>query len=335
MNLELDQLRTLAAIVDHGSLDAAARVLHVTPSAVSQRLRALESATGQVLLVRSRPVRPTPAGSALVRTARQVELLLADTTEELTGTAADPARPVLAVAVGGDSLSTWALPALAAVADVAALHVRREDETRTGALLREGSVVAAVTTEARPVAGCRAVRLGVMRYRPVAAPSVAERFFPDGVTPAALARAPVVAFDYADDLQHAYVRRHGRELDPPSHQVPSSADFLAAILLGMGWGMLPDLQAGPISAAGRWSSSTRRGGRRRPALAAVGAADRLPGRADRRGPGGGPPAAALSARPPCATRRPAGRSRDRRATGRTGAATPGRCGSRDASRPAP
>jgi LysR family transcriptional regulator (chromosome initiation inhibitor) len=174
-----------------------------------------------------------------------VELLLADATEELTGTAAVPARPVLAIAVGGDSLSTWALPALAAVADVAAVHLRREDETRTSALLREGSVVAAVTTEARPVGGCRVLRLGAMRYRPVAAPSVAGRFFPAGVTAAALAGAPVVAFDYADDLQHAYVRRHGRELDPPSHQVPSSADFLAAILLGMGWGMVPDLQSAP------------------------------------------------------------------------------------------
>lgn len=245
MDLDLDQLRTLAAIVDQGSLDAAGRVLHVTPSAVSQRLRALESAAGQVLLVRSRPVRPTPAGAALVRAARQVELLLADTAEELTGTAASPARPVLAIAVGGDSLTTWALPALAAVADVADLHLRREDETRTSALLREGSVVAAVTTEARPVAGCRAARLGVMRYRPLAAPSLAERFFPAGVTPAALARAPVVTFDYADDLQHAYVRRHGADPDPPNHQVPSSADFLAAILLGMGWGMVPDLQSAP------------------------------------------------------------------------------------------
>jgi LysR family transcriptional regulator (chromosome initiation inhibitor) len=249
VNLELDQLRTLAAIVDHGSLDAAARVVHVTPSAVSQRLRALESATGQVLLVRSRPVRPTPAGSALIRTARQVELLLADTAEELTGTAAAPARPVLEIAIGGDSLTTWALPALAAVADVG-VHVRREDETRTSALLREGTVVAAVTTEARPVAGCRVLRLGAMRYRPVAPPSVAERFFPDGVTPAALARAPIVTFDYADDLQHAYVRRHGVELHPPTHQVPSSADFFAAILLGMGWGMVPDLQSASHLATG-------------------------------------------------------------------------------------
>jgi len=50
-------------------------------------------------------------------------------------------------------------------------------------------------------------------------------------------------FDRADDLQHAYLRRHRLEQAPPAHYVPSSADFLAAVLLGMGWGMLPDLQS--------------------------------------------------------------------------------------------
>ena len=40
------------AIADHGSFDAAARRLHITPSAVSQRIRALEGATGQVLISR-------------------------------------------------------------------------------------------------------------------------------------------------------------------------------------------------------------------------------------------------------------------------------------------
>ena len=103
MDIDLDQLRALAAAVEHGSLDAAAGVLHVTPSAVSQRLRALEATTGQVVLVRSRPVRPTPAGEALVRAARQVDLLLADTARELSP---DGARPVLPVAVNADSLAT-------------------------------------------------------------------------------------------------------------------------------------------------------------------------------------------------------------------------------------
>jgi LysR family transcriptional regulator (chromosome initiation inhibitor) len=253
---DIDQLRALSAAVTHGSLDAAARVLHVTPSAVSQRLRALESTAGQVLLVRSRPVRPTTAGAALVRLARQVDLLLADaaaelgppraTTTDAAGAApARPVLPVLPVAVNADSLATWALPALASVAGAALLDVHRGDESRTGDLLRAGTVMAAVSTQARPVAGCRSTRLGALRYRPMAAPQVAARWFADGVAAEALTSAPVVVFDRDDDLQHAYLRGKGVDGDPPAHHVPSSADFLGAILLGMGWGMLPDPQSAP------------------------------------------------------------------------------------------
>jgi LysR family transcriptional regulator (chromosome initiation inhibitor) len=242
VDVDVDQLRALAAAVEHGSLDAAARVLQVTPSAVSQRLRALEGATGQVLLVRSRPVRATPAGETLIRTARQVDLLLADAARDLSP---GGARPVLPIAVNADSLATWVLPALASIADDVLLDVRREDQTRTGTLLREGTVVAAVTTEARAVAGCRSTPLGAMRYRPTASPALARHSFPDGVTAEALAHAPVVVFDRADDLQHAYLRRSHVRASPPAHYVPSSADFLTAVLLGMGWGMLPDLQSGP------------------------------------------------------------------------------------------
>jgi LysR family transcriptional regulator, chromosome initiation inhibitor len=79
MQPDLEQLRTLKAVVEHGTLDAAASALHVTPSAVSQRLKALETAAGQVLLVRSRPARPTSSGEVVLRLARQVELLAADT----------------------------------------------------------------------------------------------------------------------------------------------------------------------------------------------------------------------------------------------------------------
>jgi LysR family transcriptional regulator (chromosome initiation inhibitor) len=247
VDVDVDQLRALAAAVEQGSLDAAARVLHVTPSAVSQRLRALEASTGQVLLVRSRPARPTPAGETLIRTARQVDLLLADAARELSP---GGARPVLPIAVNADSLATWVLPALASIADEVLVDVRREDQTRTETLLRDGSVVAAVTTEARPVAGCRSTPLGAMRYRPTASPVLARRWFPDGVSAQALAHAPVVVFDRADDLQHAYLRRHRLDSMPPAHYVPSSADFLAAVLLGMGWGMLPDLQSAPYRESG-------------------------------------------------------------------------------------
>src|SRR3954470_6604074 len=124
MELDLAQLRALDATVREGTLEAAARALHVTPSAISQRLRALEIATGRVLLVRTKPVTVTESGQAVLRLARQVELLAAGAVRELAGAAArerggadDPERPpVLPIAVNADSMATWVLPALAPLA---------------------------------------------------------------------------------------------------------------------------------------------------------------------------------------------------------------------------
>jgi LysR family transcriptional regulator (chromosome initiation inhibitor) len=243
--MDLSQLQALAAAVEAGTLDGAARLLHVTPSAVSQRLRALESATGQVLLVRSRPVVPTEAGAAVLRLARQVELLVADTTAQLAGAGA-PGPPALPVAVNADSLATWFLPAVAPLADRVQLDLRVADQSLTSALLRDGTVMAAVTADPVAVPGCSVRRLGSMTYRPMATATFARTWFPGGAAPGELRRAPVVVFDRTDDLQAAYLRRrtHDRPT-PPTHFVPASADYLAAVRLGLGWGMVPDLQTGP------------------------------------------------------------------------------------------
>ncbi len=240
--MQLDQLRALSATVAEGSLEGAARALHVTPSAVSQRLRALESAAGRVLLVRGRPPRVTEPGAAVLRLARQIETLVADVGAEL---GADR-PPVLPLAVNADSLATWFLPALAPLAGDIAFDLHRADQAVTSALLRDGTVVAAVTADAEPVAGCRAVPLGTMRYRPAATPGFVARWFPGGGGVAAeWERAPVVVFDRTDDLQDAHLRGHGVDpAAPPRHHVPASADFAAAVRLGLGWGMVPDLQGG-------------------------------------------------------------------------------------------
>ena len=248
MDLDLAQLRALEATVTAGTLDGAARALHVTPSAISQRLKALETATGRVLLVRSRPVQPTDSGTAVLRLARQVDLLTADTVRELGDPATgDDARPVtLPIAVNADSLATWVLPALVPLAGSCAFDLRREDQQHTGELLRDGTVMAAVTAERDPVPGCSSTRLGRMRYRPMATNDFVGRWFTDGATPAALGAAPVVVFDRRDDLQHRWLRaRTGTPVDPPQHFVPSSADFVGAVRLGLGWGMVPDLQRTP------------------------------------------------------------------------------------------
>ncbi len=249
MDLDLAQLRALRAAVDEGTFEAAARVLHVTPSAVSQRIKALEAAVGRVLLARSTPVRPSPSGQVLLRLARQVDLLAVGAAGELGG-GDHPVTVVLAV--NADSLATWVLPALAALAPGVCFDVRRDDEEHTAELLREGSVMAAVTAVASPVPGCTTTRLGAMRYRPMASPAFAAAWLPSGATAEALAVAPVVVFDRKDALQDRYLReRTGARLHPPRHHVPATAEFAEAIRLGLGWGMVPDLQSGPDEAAGR------------------------------------------------------------------------------------
>ena len=117
-------------------------------------------------------------------------------------------------------------------------------------LLREGIVMAAVTALVKPVPGCTVSNLGRMRYRPRASPIFAARWFADGPTAANFSRAPVVVFDREDRVQDLYLRRRSRRpLDPPRHYVPGDVEaFLEAVRLGLGWGMVPDLQASSGSA---------------------------------------------------------------------------------------
>jgi LysR family transcriptional regulator (chromosome initiation inhibitor) len=241
VDVDLAQLRAFDATVSTGSLEAAARVLQVTPSAVSQRLKALETATGRVLFVRSRPVRVTGSGEAVLRLARQVALLSADAAREL-GQEDTGAPPVLPIAVNADSLTTWVLPALAPLAGEHSFDLHREDQQHTSTLLRQGVVMAAITADTDPVPGCSSTSLGAMRYRPMSSEAFAQRWFSGGTTTEVLARAPVVVFDRKDDLQAEYLRRRGVDGAPPVHYVPSSADYLEAVRLGLGWGMVPDLQ---------------------------------------------------------------------------------------------
>ena len=248
MKVQPEQATTLAAILTEGTFDAAARRLHLTPSAVSQRVRALEVAVGRPVLRRVRPVELTPAGEAVVRFARQLELLSADLSEQLEP-AAEGSTPRITLVVNGDSLHTWALAGLVDAAEQVQLTILREDQDHSLDLVRRGEAHGAVTATATPVPGCTARPLGVMRYRPVCTPAFAARWFPGGVTGAALAAAPVVVYDDKDDLQDRYLRRHRRTaLRPPRHYVPATHEFGRAVELGLGWGMLPDLQLAQLEA---------------------------------------------------------------------------------------
>ena len=250
MEIPLDLARTLSAVVSAGSLDAAAVSMNITPSAVSQRVKTLETRVGRVLLVRSKPVRPTAAGEAVLRLARQLAALEQDALASLGLTSKGPAEVPLAV--NADSLATWFLPALAPLAGEIVFDLYRDDQDYTAGLLESGTVSAAVTSQDQPVSGCSVRPLGAMRYLAAAAPRFVETWFRDGVTADGFARAPVVDFDRRDDLQTRYLTILGVDPGPaPRHHVPASHDFTQAVLLGMGWGLIPEQQAGHALTQGR------------------------------------------------------------------------------------
>ncbi|MFS3127966.1 ArgP/LysG family DNA-binding transcriptional regulator [Nocardioides sp. Bht2] len=247
MRFDLAQLETLLAICEEGTFDAAARRLHLTPSAVSQRIRALEQQTGRVLVNRSTPARATSAGEPLLSLARQQRLLAAEAARLL----GDEAVVDLPVAVNADSLATWFRPVLAAVAarGTAALRLQLSDQAHTQDLLRGGEVLAAVTDDPRPVQGCEVAALGTIRYRPAATPELLDRFARGRSVD--WARIPLVVFNEQDRLQDVVLDRHGVPRPPTVHRVPSSADFLEAVKSGLGWGVLPEAQLEPELASGR------------------------------------------------------------------------------------
>ncbi|WP_032401612.1 LysR family transcriptional regulator ArgP [Rhodococcoides fascians] len=239
--MEIEQLRALKAVVDGGTFEAAARALHVTPSAVSQRIKSLEQSLGRTLVQRSKPVVATQSGIAVLRLARQIDTLTDQTRAELND---DGIAAPVSIAVNADSMATWVLPVLAPLSSQTTFDLHRQDQDRTAQLLHDGIVSAAITSVADPVRGCTVRRLGAMRYRPSATPEFVERWFSAGVTALALRAAPVVVFDADDRLQDNYLQRFGvGPHEPPRHLVPASADYARAVDLGFGWGMIPDLQA--------------------------------------------------------------------------------------------
>jgi LysR family transcriptional regulator, chromosome initiation inhibitor len=236
--LDTHHLVTLAAVIEQGSFDAAAEWLHVTPSAVSQRIKTLEQRVGQVLVVREKPCRPTAAGVPLLRLAAQTALLESEALAESSGRAAEHTR--IAIAVNADSMSTWFTAALAGLPGIV-FDISIEDQDHSARLLREGSVMGAVTTERTAVPGCRVHSLGVMRYLPVASPTYHQRYLSHGFSREAVAIAPSIAWNRDDALQDMLVRKvFRRAVARPVHYVPTAEGFGAAVRAGLGWGMFPE-----------------------------------------------------------------------------------------------
>lgn len=229
------QLSALAAVVRGGSFENAAGALHVTPSAISQRIKNLEDQFGGILVVRDTPCRLTKAGEKIFNHALQVELL----EREVLGSISDSTLPV---AVNADSLATWFIPALKNFSGMLDIHT--EDEGYTTEWLKNGRVLAAVSATAKPVQGCSIEPLGTLSYIACASPAFAKKYFSKGVTADALNKAPTVAFSEKDLLQLRFMQMHSkkkRDFNPPTYRLPSTHAFVDLALHDLAWGMHPEI----------------------------------------------------------------------------------------------
>ncbi|MEY4506717.1 MAG: transcriptional regulator, ArgP family protein [Pseudomonadota bacterium] len=244
-------LACLAAVLEEGGFERAAQRLSISQSAVSQRLRALEAQIGTVLVVRSRPIKPTAAGQLLLKHAKMMRLLRADLDldlKELAPSTSSLGRQEerVSVAINADSLATWALPALSPlVSQGLPLEIITDDQEFTHDWLREGQVMGCVTSLSHALRGCRMQALGAMRYVVVAEPRFAAEHLPQGLTQHNFHHVPFVAFNRKDQLQQGFVAQAFglKRVTLKQRFVPSVEGQLRAVREGWGVSVVPELRA--------------------------------------------------------------------------------------------
>ena len=252
--LDYKLIEALAMVAREGGFDKAAKALHITQSAVSQRLKLLEELTGQVLIARTTPPQATSAGQKLLKHYLQVKRL----EDDLLGEMNEPGNKgftTIAVGINADSLALWLLEAIHPflLEERVLLDIRVNDQEQTHRLLKDGNVIGCISTQEQPMQGCRTEYIGCMHYHMMATPEFAAQWFPAGLNVEDVRRAPAIIFDRQDELHHKLLLQALEEVPSsfPTHYVPSVDKFADFIALGLAYGMLPDQQSMPLVSTGK------------------------------------------------------------------------------------
>ncbi|MEA3544800.1 MAG: LysR family transcriptional regulator ArgP, partial [Thermodesulfobacteriota bacterium] len=241
-------------VIQEGGFERAARVLFLTQSAVSQRVRQLEESSGQILISRTTPPLPTAAGKMLLNHYQQVKLLEEGLSSELT-TSSAVKKTTLAIGINADSLAHWFIAAINPILQQTDLLIdlRVDDQEQTHRYLREGNVVGCISTEASAIQGCRVAELGTMIYRLLATPAFINRWFPGGLSLEDSKHAPAVIFNHKDRLHYRFFEQY-LGMAPKklaAHYIPAPDQFLRVIAEGNGYGMVPDWQGNELLESGQ------------------------------------------------------------------------------------
>lgn len=216
MALELRQLRSFMAVATELHFSRAAQRLHVSQSALSQQIRALEDNLGAVLFSRtSRMVELTPAGHALFEAAPRV-LFEADRATERVRHAANGTAGVLVIGAVGTALASIAPRIMRAVWEDAPdlrLEVTQLDTAAQLIALADNRLDVALVREASPHSALRIEPL-VSEPLMVALPEDHRLANEEQVRPEDLAGEPFVLWPRPlgaefFDIITGYCREHG------------------------------------------------------------------------------------------------------------------------------
>lgn len=140
--IDVQRLRVLRSVAEHGSFNRAATALHLTPSAVSQHIAALERSLGAPVVDRStRGVTLTQAGRIMVGAAESVAAELAHAAREIDRLGTARGRLTIATFTsGGQHLLPGALTHVTAAHPGTLVHVREAEPEDSLPLLRQGTV---------------------------------------------------------------------------------------------------------------------------------------------------------------------------------------------------
>jgi LysR family transcriptional regulator (chromosome initiation inhibitor) len=247
--INYESLSALEAVIRLGSFHKAARELHITQSAVSQRIRLLEDYCGTPLLSRTAPLKATSLGVRLINHTRLVQGMESELLITGKASAGISRYSTLNVGVNADSLATWFLKAVAPLLKKQRilLNLIIENEFLAYELLQRGEVLGCVSAREQALPGCERVRLGVMKYQCVATKSFIKKFFSKGFIKSSIQKAPTILFDLNDHAFDQFLRKSFgfKSLSYPHHTMPSSEGLFEAILADAGYGLVPTLQALP------------------------------------------------------------------------------------------
>lgn len=240
--LDYRGIEALCATLEHQSFEEAANRLHMTQSAVSQRIKNLEAQYGEPLMVRTLPYKPTALGEKLVTHFKRISVLEDDLASQITS---EQQNPRMSIALNRDSLETWFLDFIKEheLLNKIRLEVIADDQELTLNYLKHGHVSACLTTSKKPIVGGEVHFLGNMEYVLVSSPDFFKTHFLRTDLRASLKKAPAVKFDQNDKLHEHYLDRFFklREKTVPFHILPSVRGFKQLVLSGYGYALLPTI----------------------------------------------------------------------------------------------